>query len=159
MFASRRVQQVAALPFRVTNHRVELLLVTSRTHGRWIVPKGWPQSGVTLAESAEQEAWEEAGVRGQLIHRPVGRYGYPKRMRAGYEVPSGIVVYPLLVTEESPDWPERGERERAWRELADAAQIVDERGLARLIARLARNDGAKLRQLAAKLGLGKPATR
>jgi len=56
--------QFAALPFRVKEDKVQVLLITSRGTGRWIVPKGWPMEGKTPAESALQEAWEEAGVQG-----------------------------------------------------------------------------------------------
>ena len=37
--------QVAALPFRINNGKVEVLLVTSRETKRWLIPKGWPMKG------------------------------------------------------------------------------------------------------------------
>ena len=40
----------------------EVLLVTS-SNGRWILPKGWPIDGMTASEAAQQEAWEEGGVK------------------------------------------------------------------------------------------------
>lgn len=149
--APRSVQQVAALPFVVTARSVELLLVTSRRRRRWIVPKGWPEKGMTLAEAAEREAWEEAGVRGRLATAPIGRYGYAKRMRAGYEVPAAVLVYPLLVGAQFLDWPERRKRSTAWHPLSKAPSILDDPDLARLLRRLASRDGEKLRFLAGKL--------
>ena len=39
----RRVQY-AALPYRLSGKsRTEVMLVTSRNTGRWIIPKGWPK--------------------------------------------------------------------------------------------------------------------
>ncbi|HLL59899.1 MAG TPA: NUDIX domain-containing protein, partial [Allosphingosinicella sp.] len=55
--------QVAALPYRRgADGSVEVLLVTTRGTGRWMVPKGWPMRGKSHAEAAAQEAFEEAGV-------------------------------------------------------------------------------------------------
>ena len=62
MLSRPRRLQVAALCFRRTDTGCEVLLVTSRDTGRWVIPKGWPMEGKSSAESAAQEAWEEAGV-------------------------------------------------------------------------------------------------
>ena len=56
-------RQVAALCTRKGKKGNEVLLVTSRRRGRWIVPKGWPMEGKSFPETALEEAWEEAGVR------------------------------------------------------------------------------------------------
>ena len=39
--------QFAALCWRVMDGKVQILLITSRGSGRWIVPKGWPMDGQT----------------------------------------------------------------------------------------------------------------
>ena len=46
--------QVAALCLDEASGRV--LLVTSRGTGRWIVPKGWPMAGRSLADAARPRA-------------------------------------------------------------------------------------------------------
>ena len=56
-------RQVAALCTRKGKKGNEVLLVTSRRRGRWIVPKGWPMEGKSFPETALEEAWEEGGVR------------------------------------------------------------------------------------------------
>ena len=67
--------QFGALCFRRSKTQkagVELLLVSSRDTGRWIIPKGWPMDRETPAAAAAMEAWEEAGVRGRVykhLHR------------------------------------------------------------------------------------------
>ena len=59
--------QTGALPWRrAKGDQLEILLVTGRLSGRWIVPKGWPMRGKTMAKAAAQEAYEEAGVRGKV---------------------------------------------------------------------------------------------
>ncbi len=62
-FQKREVRtQFGALCYRVQNEETQVLLVTSRTRGRWIIPKGWPMDGMTPAASAVQEADRERGV-------------------------------------------------------------------------------------------------
>ena len=48
--------QFAALCYRVVKDKVQVLVISSRGTGRWIVPKGWPMDGKTPAEAALQEA-------------------------------------------------------------------------------------------------------
>jgi len=146
----RTVQQVAALPFVALEPAIEVLLVTSRRRGRWIVPKGWPEKGVPLPECAAQEAEEEAGVVGPVAPVPVGTYRYDKRMPAGYKVPCQVFVYPILVRQHLLTWPEQAERRLQWVGLAAAASLVDDRNLAVLLRALAANDGAVLRVFARK---------
>jgi 8-oxo-dGTP pyrophosphatase MutT (NUDIX family) len=52
--------------------------VTTRKTKRWVVPKGWPIKGLKPAKSAAREAFEEAGVRGKIGGKAVGRFTYDK---------------------------------------------------------------------------------
>ncbi|MEM6307408.1 MAG: NUDIX domain-containing protein, partial [Pseudomonadota bacterium] len=70
--------QFAALCYRVRNDKTQILLVTSRTSGRWILPKGWPEHGLTAPAAAAKEAFEEGGVQGVPYDTPVGLYTYSK---------------------------------------------------------------------------------
>ncbi|TMV51109.1 NUDIX domain-containing protein, partial [Thioclava sp. BHET1] len=72
-----RAAQVAGLCWRLSNKKVEVLLVTSRDTGRWIIPKGWTMKGKSKAEAALQEAYEEAGVEGSH-GKAIGDYAYVK---------------------------------------------------------------------------------
>jgi hypothetical protein len=46
-------RQVAALPFRVSDSQaVEILVITSRETGRFVIPKGWPMRRRDAAEAA-----------------------------------------------------------------------------------------------------------
>ena len=89
--------QFAALCWRVMDGKVQILLITSRGSGRWIVPKGWPMDGQTPGEAALTEAWEEAGVLGKVDWRPVGLYSYSKSVDDDSDMPCVAMVYPVRV--------------------------------------------------------------
>ncbi|WP_292032771.1 NUDIX domain-containing protein, partial [Mesorhizobium sp.] len=99
-----RIRQVAAIPFRLSEGgNLEILLVTSRTTRRFIVPKGWPMKGKSGRKAAAIEAQEEAGVLGKALKQPAGTYSYWKRMASRF-VRVDVVVYLLEVAEEMADW-------------------------------------------------------
>jgi 8-oxo-dGTP pyrophosphatase MutT (NUDIX family) len=66
-------QQVAAVCYRTGTRGIEFLLVRTRG-GRWIFPKGGVEAGLTQAQSAALEAFEEAGVHGRIEEMPFARY-------------------------------------------------------------------------------------
>ncbi|WP_149535929.1 NUDIX hydrolase [Siccirubricoccus phaeus] len=135
---SRQGRQCAALPLRELDGAVQVLLVTSRDTGRWVLPKGWTEARNLAAEQAAVEAFEEAGIRGIVAPTPIGSYEYEKRIGNGRSLPCRVEVFPMRVAELLEDWPERAERERRWFNLAEAAQAVEEGGLGRLMLQLAR---------------------
>jgi 8-oxo-dGTP pyrophosphatase MutT (NUDIX family) len=89
--------QVAALCWRMHRDRVEVLLITSRNTGRWVLPKGWPTEGLDASASAAKEAWEEAGVTGAVNPAVVGLFGYDKVMRPKLSLPCMVTVFGLRV--------------------------------------------------------------
>lgn len=125
--------QVGALCVQRGTGRV--LLVTSRGTGRWIIPKGWPIAGRTLPGAALQEAWEEAGVRGEVGPELLGQFRYDKVRRRGSVVEIEVCVFRVAVRDLAPSWPEGLERRRTWFEPEDAARLVAEPGLAEIITR------------------------
>jgi 8-oxo-dGTP pyrophosphatase MutT (NUDIX family) len=131
--------QVAALPVRIDKKgRVEVLVITSRDTGRWVIPKGWPMSGRKDHQAALIEAFEEAGVRGKVGKNPLGTYDYVKVMPPGEDdVDVRVTVYPMTVREVLKRWPERRERERDWVSPGDAAARVDEAELKDILLGLA----------------------
>ncbi|MGY6412253.1 MAG: NUDIX hydrolase [Alkalilacustris sp.] len=127
--------QVAALCLRTGPEGTpEVLLITSRGTGRWVLPKGWPMAGRSLAEAAAQEAWEEAGVRGTVEGRPLGSYGAEKQTDGGLALPCRVEVFALHVTEIADRFPEAGQRTRRWVAPAAAADMVREPDLRALLA-------------------------
>lgn len=118
-----------------------VLLITSRGTGRWIIPKGWPMPGHTLAEAALQEAWEEAGVRAHAVAE-LGSYHYEKAQDRGFAIPVEVRVFLAHVTELAGDWPEVDTRSRRWFAPAEAAGLVAEPELSRLLMALGRHQPA-----------------
>jgi 8-oxo-dGTP pyrophosphatase MutT (NUDIX family) len=66
-------EQVAAVCFRILSTGIEFLLVRTR-RGRWTFPKGGVQAGLSHAQSAALEAFEEAGVHGRIEEMAFVRY-------------------------------------------------------------------------------------
>jgi 8-oxo-dGTP pyrophosphatase MutT (NUDIX family) len=100
------MQQVGALPYRISpDGDVEVLLITSRGTGRWIIPKGNPIHGLKAHQAAAREAFEEAGIIGKPSEKSIGTFHYSKQ-RTGV-ANTVVTVFPLLVTEQFQDWPER----------------------------------------------------
>lgn len=114
----------------------EVLLITSRDTGRWIIPKGWPMPGRTLAQAALQEAWEEAGVRAEAAE-DLGIYHYDKTQDRGFAIPVEVRVFLVPVDALADCWPEQPQRTRRWFAPEKAAGLVAEAELAAMLARLA----------------------
>ncbi len=125
--------QYGALPYRVGPHGVEVMLITSRETKRWVIPKGWPMAGKKPHQVAAVEAHQEAGVKGVVAKKPIGAYPYSKTLPDGSQRLMFIEVYTLRVTLETKKWREKDERQRAWFRQDEAAELVDEGGLAQII--------------------------
>ncbi len=151
---AKTIQQVAALPFALRDEAFEVMMITARRDGRWILPKGWPESGEAFCDGAAREAGEEAGVAGTVHPSPIGDFTYKKIMRQGYSVPSQVFVFALWVRETLDPWPEKSARKRRWVSLAEAAGLAEDAGLARLLRDLAETDGAALHAVLAEVGDG-----
>ena len=120
------ITQYGVLPYRVAaDGGIEILLITSKERGRWVIPKGNPIPFMLNHESAAREAYEEAGVEGPIAIEPIGSYRYDKKRRGG-AAPALVNVYPLEVTREAAAWPEDRERIRKWFPQAEAAEAVEE---------------------------------
>lgn len=125
--------QVAALPYRVTEAGLEILLITTRRTRRWIVPKGWPIEGLAPSASAAREALEEAGISGEIQRDAIGHFHYFKVLRNDIGVPCKVDVFPLKVTRQRKTWAEKDMRELRWFTLAEARAAVQEPQLRKLI--------------------------
>ena len=137
--------QYGALPYRLKDDAsVEVLLVTSRQTKRWIIPKGWPIKGLTPAEAAAREAYEEAGIQGFVTKRPIGSYRYEKRLdNLDAYVPCKVKVFPMVVNRQSEEWLESKERMTCWFPAAQAAQLVGDKDLSGLILQLEEDLGSR----------------
>jgi 8-oxo-dGTP pyrophosphatase MutT (NUDIX family) len=137
-------RQYGVIPFRRTpSGRLEVLLITSRGTGRWVIPKGWPMMAKTPQEAAAIEAFEEAGVRGQIVGKVrLGSYRYQKLNPSGLVGELTVGVFLMHVNEQLDEWPEQAERTAQWFNPRDAAAHVAELALGKMLRRLPRLVGA-----------------
>ncbi|WP_337271144.1 NUDIX hydrolase [Oryzifoliimicrobium ureilyticus] len=120
--------QYGALCFRQKEKsaEIEILVITSRDSGRWVIPKGWPMKSKKPHQAAETEAWEEAGIRGKANKNPIGRYIYLKQLDDGDVAPVMVEMFQVKVKKTQEDFKERGQRILAWVSPDEAARRVRE---------------------------------
>jgi 8-oxo-dGTP pyrophosphatase MutT (NUDIX family) len=124
----RECGQVAAVCYRVRNTEIEFLLVRTRGSGRWTFPKGSAEPGLTHAQAAALEAFEEAGVHGRMEESPFARYVRRKRGSTGNDASKSdekeIAVNAHLceVIRLSP--PPEANRNRTWFSVDDARRSL-----------------------------------
>ena len=87
----RKCEQVAAVCYRMRGRDIEFLLVQTRK-GRWTFPKGSAMPGLTHAQAAALEAFEEAGVHGRMEEASFARYVHPKGGNTQRSVVTEITV-------------------------------------------------------------------
>jgi 8-oxo-dGTP pyrophosphatase MutT (NUDIX family) len=128
MFRRPPRQQYAAICYRTgkKTNTLEMLLMTSRDTGRWVIPKGWPMPGKLSHEVAAREAFEEAGIRGTVETQALGSYNYNKVLKDGLKVPCRVQAYALQVSDVAKHFKEKGERTIEWVSCAEAASRVNE---------------------------------
>lgn len=128
--------QVGALCLRGEKTTQEVLLISSLRTGRWIIPKGWPMKDKSLSQAAEIEAWEEAGVTGQIERRPMGFYTYLKDRGKKLGITCEVHVFEMRGITLSEEYPEQGRRERKWVRLDEALKLVEEPELLKILKSL-----------------------
>ncbi len=112
-------QQAAAIAIRRSGVAFEVCLIRKRGSKRWGIPKGLVDPGDTPEETALNEAWEEAGLKGRLLGDALGSYEYEK-----WSTTFVVTVYVMEVLEEHAEWQEAGIRERRWTSLGEAASLL-----------------------------------
>jgi 8-oxo-dGTP pyrophosphatase MutT (NUDIX family) len=122
-----RYRQSGVIAFRGPPESMEVVLVESSSKKRWVIPKGLVEPDLAPGESAAKEAYEEAGIRGELSKAPVGSYEYRK-----WGVRLQVEVFLLRVTAVLDRSPEG--RRRRWLSPPRAAAEVKHPELKRLLA-------------------------
>ncbi len=125
--------QVGALCWRMSDKGLRVLLITSRDTGRWVIPKGWRMKKRSDWDAAAREAWEEAGVEGEVSQSALGLYTYRKILPGGVWIPCAVQVYALRVQSMRREYPETSQRSNRWFSRKKAARNVAEPELAALI--------------------------
>jgi 8-oxo-dGTP pyrophosphatase MutT (NUDIX family) len=123
-------EQVAAVCYRVRNGGIEFLLVRTRGGRRWIFPKGSAEPGLTRAQAAAMEAFEEAGVHGRIEEKSFARYICYKRGQARGSASrpgdQGLAVSAHLCEVRRLAKPTESNRKRTWFSIDDARQRLQE---------------------------------
>ncbi len=127
-----KLKQSGVLPYRHRKGKLEVLLVTSLGTGRWVVPKGNIADDMSARDSAAKEAFEEAGIRGQVAKKGLGCYAYKKPDVKGGAI-CRVELFAMAVETVEDDWPEMAERKRTWMAIDKAAASVAEPQLAELM--------------------------
>ncbi len=126
----RRCEQVAAVCYRMGECGVEFLLVQTRG-GRWTFPKGSTEPGLTPAQAAAMEAFEEAGVHGRIEEASFTRYACGTRHIHAHLCEVAGMETPQEFGRE-PTWFSAGKAKRQLRQgrrdedAAAIATVIDE---------------------------------
>lgn len=126
--------QIGALCYREVGGALEIMLITSRDTGRWVIPKGWPIKGLEPHEAAAREAFEEAGIKGKVEAQSLGSFDYAKKFKDAPDRPCRVAVFSLLVEQVLDSFPEASQRRRRWFRQTKAATKVQEPELQALLA-------------------------
>ncbi|NHQ60540.1 NUDIX hydrolase [Chlorobium sp. BLA1] len=121
----RLFRQSAVIP--VLDGRV--VLITAKKSDRWIIPKGHVQKGLSPADSAAKEAFEEAGLIGVVHQQQAGQFGYRK-----FGKHFSVEVYPLYINTMLEEWDEMHDRQRKLVTPAEAIEMVWHDDLRRIIS-------------------------
>jgi phosphohistidine phosphatase len=126
--------QSAVIPYRVDGDgQAEFLVIGSSKKHHWVVPKGIKDPGLTPQQSAAKEAWEEAGIRGEVSEEPLGHYKVEK-----WGAQCGVDVYAMRISEivDEDDW-EENHRQRHWLSAKKAAASLKQAELGVMLLDLA----------------------
>src|SRR5271168_1189472 len=121
----RGCEQVAAICYRVRGSSVEFLLVRTGS-GHWTFPKGSAEPGLTHAQAAALEAFEEAGVHGRIEEASFATYvRWERSGGARSDAKSGVrelAVSAHLCEVSRLSAPRESRRNRTWFSAPEARQ-------------------------------------
>ena len=120
--------QLGILPYTYIDRRLHLLLITSSSGNRWILPKGRQEPDMTPHEVAVMEAVEEAGVLGTLR----------QDLRTRCQMADGryLQLYAMKISKLLKSWPEENVRRRRLFPLGDALEIIADPGVVKAVRKL-----------------------
>ena len=113
-------RQVAVVPFRRNDGEIEICLIRRQDSRKWGIPKGFIDRGYSAEEAALTEAFEEAGLKGEILADAIGTYEYKK-----WQVRLVVAVYIMKVHDVETKWPEKSFRERKWASVEKAAELLE----------------------------------
>ncbi|KAK4350107.1 hypothetical protein RND71_029420 [Anisodus tanguticus] len=100
---------------------LEFLLISSQKSSRWMFPKGGWETDEALEDAALRETFEESGVIGDVeVQEFLGTWSFKSKSQGTFHEGH---MFPLLVTEELDDWPEKTVRKRLWLKFSEAREV------------------------------------
>jgi 8-oxo-dGTP pyrophosphatase MutT (NUDIX family) len=123
-------EQAAAIPIRRVGRGLQICVIRRKDASRWGIPKGLVDPGATHEETALNEAWEEAGIKGRLLGEAIGTYKYRK-----WGTRLTVAVYVMELVQQAPSWEESAFRERRWVLFAEAGVLLADHPVAPLLDR------------------------
>ena len=125
--------QSSVIPYRIRDGKPEILVIASSKKNHLVVPKGIQSPGLSPQESAAKEAWEEAGIEGDIAEFALGSYSCEK-----WGATCTVTVYAMKVTRVIPEeeWQE-SHRGRQWVTPEQAASQLKQEELRPLVMKLA----------------------
>ncbi|WP_428354093.1 histidine phosphatase family protein [Methyloprofundus sp.] len=125
--------QSAAIPYRIKNAEIQILLISSSGNNHWGIPKGIIEPGLSASKSAATEAWEEAGIEGIISDQMLDYYLHEK-----WGSTCTVLVFPMHVTKilSDDEWQE-SHRRRQWLPLRKASLLIKHTALQAIFANLA----------------------
>lgn len=124
--------QSSVIPYRIQNGHIQVLIISSSSAKHWVVPKGILDPGLSAQDSAAKEAYEEAGIEGEVAEIEIGHYVYKK-----WKAPCSVSVFPMKVNRilDQEKWHE-SHRERRWVSVEEAIKLLHNTDLANIVGRL-----------------------
>lgn len=113
------LKQSAVVPFIMNNGVTEVVLVRSSSNKNWVIPKGHIEHFMSPEDSAAKEAFEEAGVVGDVSNQVFAEYTYNKRGSVCH-----VKVYPLEVSKILVAWDEMDKRKRRVVKVSKAIGLI-----------------------------------
>ena len=125
--------QSSVIPYRIRDGKPEILVIASSKKNHLVVPKGIKSPGLSPQESAAKEAWEEAGIEGDIAESVLGSYSCEK-----WGATCTVTVYAMKVTRviAEEEWQE-SHRGRQWVSPETAASQLKQEELRPLVQKLA----------------------
>ena len=113
-------RQAAVIPVRLDSRAgVQACLIRRKNSGKWGIPKGYIERDASWKRAALDEAFEEAGLSGEIVGESIGTYVYTKGV-----VSLTVVVFVMEVLDERTPWQEMRWRERRWCSLEEAGALL-----------------------------------
>ncbi len=114
----RDCEQVAAVCYRIRSEQIQFLLVRTRSGRRWTFPKGSAERGLSHAQAAALEAFEEAGAHGRI--EEVAFTNYRRLGRNGNDSSTDGSINAHLCEVVRLSAPKESSRDRTWFPVSEA---------------------------------------